>query len=43
LKQALALSNADRYNNRKLKELIIKGCYYSIEESVNDDFINTGF
>jgi hypothetical protein len=27
---------------KKLKELLLKGCYYSVEGYINDDFTHTG-
>jgi hypothetical protein len=34
----IKLIRDDQLFKRKLKELLLKGCYYSIEEYVNDDF-----
>jgi hypothetical protein len=38
--------HSERYNNqfaRELKKLLIKGCYYSIQGYLNEEFSTTGY
>jgi hypothetical protein len=38
----IRLIRDDRLFKKKLKEIFLKGCYYSIEEYINDDFPHNG-